>query len=718
MTHRFLLPESSPDRISNVEPVVELWSLRFLVNLELHRYLIKPSGWASDLISQALALPDLRLPGAPRALTVEFDIEEDDATEATDRLFDTQSARTLLQERLAAVETNPSAANAPAIVAQNIGKLQALVGLTDVESRILMFAVLVHTDRVLDKLSDWIGELTSAGLYYALGAVLGIDEQAVRRALSPQGTLARSGLLNVDRKQRWTLATKLDLLSSEFADRIVSDAVDTLDLLRGLVTLASPPTLTLNDFSHVEQQVSLICAWLKRASLTQRRGVNILVHGAPGTGKTELTRVLARAMQLSLYEVTGENADGDAVPGAQRLRAFRASQAFFAERRALMVLDEAEDVFTSGEPGERSVAQAHKAWLNRALEENPVPTLWLSNSVGGIDPAFVRRFDLVLNLPVPPARVRTRIISRACENRVPEASLHRLSAHPALTPGVVARAAQVLHHVADDWTPQSFGDALERIVNDTLEAQGHAPLALHGVPQVMGGFDPRLVSVDVDLAVLAQNIASTRSARLCLYGPPGTGKTAFGTWLAQEIQSPLLLRRASDMISPYVGETEQNIARVFREAARERALLLIDEADSFLRERATSQHSWEVTAVNEMLTQIEYFDGVLVMSTNLFGSLDEAALRRFDAKLRFGYLKRTQAATFFAQRCEALGFAAPDAAIDRVLSRLAALTPGDFAAVIRRHRFHPLKSALEFAEALESECSSRQRGSAPIGFLR
>ncbi|MGF6644273.1 AAA family ATPase [Paraburkholderia sp. GAS82] len=718
MTRRLFLPKSSSDRTSNVEPVIELWSLRLLVHLELHQYLIKPSGWASDLISQALALPDLSLPGTSRALSAEFDLEEDDAIKATDLLFDTQSARKLLQERLAAVEADPLAAHAPTIVAQNIGKLQALVGLTDVESQILMFAVLLHSDRVLDKLSDWTGELTSAGLYYALGTVLGIDEQAVRRALSPQGTLARSGLLSVDRKQRWTLATKLDLLSGEFADRIVSDAVDTLDLLRGLVTLASPPTLTLDDFSHVEQQVRLIRAWLDRASLTQRRGVNILVHGAPGTGKTELARVLARAMQLSLYEVTGENADGDAVPGAQRLRAFRASQAFFAERRALMVLDEAEDVFASGEPGERSVAQAHKTWLNRALEENPVPTLWLSNSVGGIDPAFVRRFDLVLNLPVPPLHVRTRIISRACESRAPEASLHRLSAHPALTPGVVARAAQVLHHVADDWTSQSFGDALERIVNDTLEAQGHAPLALHGAPQVTGGFDPRLVSVDVDLTVLAQNIANTRSARLCLYGPPGTGKTAFGTWLAQEIQCPLLLRRASDMISPYVGETEQNIARVFREAARERALLLIDEADSFLRERAASHHSWEVTAVNEMLTQIEYFDGVLVMSTNLYDLLDEAALRRFDAKLRFGYLKPTQAATFFAQRCEALGLAAPDATIDRILSCLAALTPGDFAAVIRRHRFHPLKSTLEFAEALESECSSRQRGSPPIGFLR
>lgn len=710
------------ERASKMEPAIELWSLRFLVKLELHRYLVKPSGWASDLVANALALPDLRRAGAIRARSpaeqLQIGLDEDDPREATDGTFDTQAALALVQARLALAEADAGAARLPDVVTRNVERLQALVGLSDTEARILTFAVLVHTDRVLDKMSDWIGDLTSAGLYYALSAVLAVDEKAVCRALAPQGTLARSGLLSVDRKQRWALAAKLDLLSGEFADSIVSDNVEALDLLRGMVITAAPPQLSLDDYTHVEQQIELVRTYLERASRTQRRGVNILVHGSPGTGKTQLTRVLADAMQLSLYEVTGENAEGDAVPGGQRLRAFRAAQAFFAVRRALIVFDEAEDIFSGGAPEERSVAQSHKAWLNRALEENPVPTLWLSNSISGMDPAFVRRFDMVLNISVPPVRVRTRIISRACENRVPEAIVQRLSSHPALTPGVVARAAQVLRHVADDWTPQRFGDALERLVSDTLEAQGHLPLGAHGASQVTGHFDPRFVNADADLAALAQGIAGSRSARLCLYGPPGTGKTAFGTWLAEELQCPLHVRRASDMISPYVGETEQNIARVFREATRERALLLIDEADSFLRERATSQHAWEVMAVNEMLTQIESYDGVLVMSTNLFGSLDEAALRRFDFKLRFGYLKPQQATAFFAQRCVALGLGEPGAECETVLARLASLTPGDFATVIRRHRFGPIRSATELAEALEKECATRQRASTPIGFLR
>ena len=80
---------------------------------------------------------------------------------------------------------------------------------------------------------------------------------------------------------------------------------------------------------------------------------------------------------------------------------------------------------------------------------------------------------------------------------------------------------------------------------------------------------------------------------------------------------PLLVRRASDLLSMFVGEVEKNIARAFREAEDDGALLLIDEVDSFLQDRRGAQRSWEVTQVNEMLTQMEGFAGVFIASTNL-----------------------------------------------------------------------------------------------------
>lgn len=72
-----------------------------------------------------------------------------------------------------------------------------------------------------------------------------------------------------------------------------------------------------------------------------------------------------------------------------------------------------------------------------------------------------------------------------------------------------------------------------------------------------------------------------------------------------------MVRRASDLLSCWVGATEQNIARAFEEARKDDAVLLIDEADSFLQDRRGAGHSWEVTQVNEVLTQMENFEGGL-----------------------------------------------------------------------------------------------------------
>ena len=94
---------------------------------------------------------------------------------------------------------------------------------------------------------------------------------------------------------------------------------------------------------------------------------------------------------------------------------------------------------------------------------------------------------------------------------------------------------------------------------------------------------------------------------LCFYGPPGTGKTALAEHIAQQLQRPLMIRQASDIVSKYVGETEQNMAKMFAEADAEQAVLLLDEADSFLRNRRTAERNYEISEVNEMLQGMERF---------------------------------------------------------------------------------------------------------------
>jgi transitional endoplasmic reticulum ATPase len=85
----------------------------------------------------------------------------------------------------------------------------------------------------------------------------------------------------------------------------------------------------------------------------------------------------------------------------------------------------------------------------------------------------------------------------------------------------------------------------------------------------------------------------------------------------------------------WLGESEKTIARAFEEAADLRAFLIIDEADSLLRDRLAAQHSWEITQVNEMLTQMERHPYPFACTTNAVELLDAAAVRRFLFKVRF-----------------------------------------------------------------------------------
>ena len=93
---------------------------------------------------------------------------------------------------------------------------------------------------------------------------------------------------------------------------------------------------------------------------------------------------------------------------------------------------------------------------------------------------------------------------------------------------------------------------------------------------------------------------------LLLTGPPGTGKTALAAALAERLDRPLLVKRASDLLSKWVGETEARIADAFAEARESGALLLFDEADSLLSDRADARRSWEISQVNELLTWMDF----------------------------------------------------------------------------------------------------------------
>ncbi len=362
----------------------------------------------------------------------------------------------------------------------------------------------------------------------------------------------------------------------------------------------------------------------------------------------------------------------------------------------MLLFDEVEDVFPSN-PSEMLnmfLADEHhrgsvngKAWVNQTLESNPVPTIWISNSINQIDPAYRRRFQFHLELKNPPQNVRANITRKHLSGLDVSAEfVEKLAARRTLTPAQIhaaARFAQLTHgHVEDD---------VEALLLKQLERSDEA--LGHKDDNDRGQFRPLVTTYDLSLLNIETRhpvdkiinaLKNKDSGTLCFFGMPGTGKTALGEHIAKSIEKPLIIKKASDLMSKYVGETEQNMAAMFKEAEQEKAVLLLDEADSFLQNRALAQRSYEVTEVNEMLQGMERFKGVFICTTNLFDRIDEAALRRFTFKIQFKPLTREQREKMFVTEALDGNAANLTGGVADRLNKLQLLTPGDFAAVKRQ----------------------------------
>jgi SpoVK/Ycf46/Vps4 family AAA+-type ATPase len=686
-------------RTGEGDTLARLWILRMLVPLKAARKFVAGDAFEHDGLADLL--------GLQRWTAASCD-------------FDAKAVHAELRALHKAAEHSLRGVRAPAQLASNVARLSDLAGLSEIDCRILEFAVLLNTDMLLRETADLLGNHSSANLCFALATVLDIAECDVRGALALRGTLARTGLVSVGRYGHSTLADKLELLSSEFADSILSIDADPIDLLKDMVVPGAEARLALEDYAHIQTSLSILRPYLKHALEIGRTGVNVFVHGAPGTGKSQLARLLAQEFQCELFEVTSEDDDGYPVSGERRLRAFRAAQCFFVQRRSLILFDEIEDVFNDNDLslGRKGAAQGRKGWLNRMLEENKVPTLWLSNTVHSLDAAFIRRFDMVIELPVPPRAQRQRLLREACAEMLAPEALARLADSESLAPAVVTRAASVVGSIRGEIAADKSSEAIEHLIAGTLQAQGHDMPRRTSLDRLPANYDPAFINADADLAAVASGLLRARTGRLCLYGPPGTGKTAYGRWLAQQLGAPLMVKRASDLMSKWVGGSEKNVARAFRAAEEEGAVLLIDEVDSFLQDRRRARASWEVSQVNELLTQMEDFAGVFIASTNLVGDLDQAALRRFDLKLGFDFLKPEQASRLLCIQCAKMGLCRPTSLeLSRVM-RQEFLTPGDFAAVERRSRFQAPSSVDDVLVALAAECAMKEEGARGVlGFL-
>lgn len=144
--------------------------------------------------------------------------------------------------------------------------------------------------------------------------------------------------------------------------------------------------------------------------------------------------------------------------------------------------------------------------------------------------------------------------------------------------------------------------------------------------------------LNMEWGIADKNISS-RPIVLNFYGYAGTGKSMTAEAIAEYLNKKYLTVNYSELESKYVGETPKNIKKVFQKAMEEDAVLIFDEADSFLGKRLTNITQSADYGVNitrsVMLMELEKFDGIVVFTTNLIENYDTAFKRRIFASIEF-----------------------------------------------------------------------------------
>ena len=626
------------------------------------------------------------------------------------------------------------------LVEKNINALASLLQLNKAERALLLYGTLARYQRDMRSILVEFKVNNAPEAFAAIAEVAGVSAQQLGEALRAGSRLERIGLVeNLISEHNITDLADLMKVSEKLPPVLMRHYRDQAELMAVFTRLASKSSLSLDDFAFVAEDAKVLCNLLAQAVTRKEAGINVLLYGPPGTGKTELAKVVAQAAGLELFEVEYADRDGNSLSGRDRYRSLQIAQVFLkGSAQAALLFDEVEDVFpplsseaaqlmARAESGAKlpTGSVSGKAWVNQILETNTVPTLWVTNRIEQIDPAFRRRFAYHLELRSPPPGARESLVRKTLEGvPVSDHFVARLTGRKGLTPAQIrtaVRFAALACPSEEAPLPAATEALIERQLKNADLALGNKTASAH--PDAVTLYQLSLLHVQsrFEIPRIVQALQARGHGSLCFYGPPGSGKTALADHIANTLGKPLMVRQASDLLSKYIGETEQNMAAMFREAEAEGAILLLDEADSFLQDRRGAQRNYEVSEVNEMLQGMERFPGIFICTTNLMDRIDQAALRRFTFKIQFKPLTSQQRESFFvAEACGGdAGQLTPD--MSTRLAALDQLCPGDFAAVKRQAVIlDTVLPADDFLAQLEAEhrIKPEVREARGMGFLQ
>ena len=494
------------DNIVDVEKQLQdkmtLWILRILINLNGHKKFIdKDNYFDQDEIALYLGFEKY----------IDMKNDEYSRTEIIN-ILKSKLNKLEKRKRFTTVQT----------LKNNIKQLSKLMGLNVFEEQILEFAIIIHQYDILDDSADFIGnELNTKKVKSVLSVILDIPKEEVTKAFHSNSILVKSSILIVDKDGTNCLKRKLEPISDQFFDNMLSLDEDISVMIKDSVRVCQKSDLKLEDYSHIQKEMDILIPYLQNAISNNQNGVNILLYGLPGTGKTELSKAIASKLNTKLFEISYANEDDEAIDGEKRLKAYKTAQALLSNQNTLLMYDEAEDIFDSNDSPFVPKRQTDKAWINRILETNKIPTIWITNNIYSIDNAMVRRFDMSIEMPIPSKSKREDIIKKYTHNILDKNTIKKLSANEDIAPALISRTAKVVNNIDVKDKDKVF----TQILNNTLKAQGYNEIKENITNSLPSLYNPNFINTTTNLDDLTNGIKQSQNARICLYGAAGTGKS-------------------------------------------------------------------------------------------------------------------------------------------------------------------------------------------------
>lgn len=597
--------------------------------------------------------------------------------------------------------------------------LQKTFRLTDEESEIVAFFYLAEISGLIERYllrADFLDSRNVLVFKDVGNILLGLKRASFLRAFSA-GNILKAHILDSNRQYH-------GLRLTDWCINYISE-VGRVDLNHKFFAIENNKTLEISDFDIPDDELMVLHTLMK-----SRKKQDLLLYGEPGTGKTAFAKTIARHYKKELLSV--KIPETDSVEDWQR--AIYATVNLAENYDAVVLIDEADELLNSFNSFSFK-KNTSKGWINSFLDYHNQKIIWITNHTAQIDPSTIRRFSFSIEFRRFNAKNRIKVLENLLKNKkfseyFRDEELTRLCEEHSVNASGIVNALEILNiskKTRKDVALRQIRTVLENHEKATGRTKYQSEKRKNFEDYSLKGLNTSMDPEKIISAICTYEqrrkdsyIRTSNTISLLLYGLSGTGKSEFVYYLGKVIKKEVLLKRASEIHSMWVGETEKNIARAFYEAQKSDSILFFDEADTFLYPRKDASHSWEKSFTNEILTRLESFNGIVVFATNDIDGLDNAALRRFRFKIEFNPL--TPEGNFLFYKTILRPFVRDKRGVtDDETARIKAiknLTPGDFAVVKDQCMFIEPSSITHqmLIEALINEVKYKRTGKAGIGF--